>query len=77
MIDHILVANGTEATITKFGQLPFNCGFDANHHAVYTEMRVTEILRLHMDEPVQRGSCHLSSKNVENRTKYLESVHKN
>ena len=29
-----------------------------------------------MEEPVQRGSCQLSSKNVKNRTKYFESVHK-
>ena len=44
MIDHILAANGTEATITKCGQLPFNLGFDTNHCAVYTDMQVTEIL---------------------------------
>ena len=75
MIDHILVANGTDATITKCGQLPFNLGFDTNHCAVYTDMRVTEMLQLHMEDPVQRGSHHLISKNVKNRTKYLRSVH--
>ena len=51
-IDHILSAQGTETTITKCGQLPFKLGFDTNHQAVFTDMKLYGLLQLLINEPV-------------------------
>ena len=73
-IDHIMIAKGTESTITGSGQLPFNLGFDTC--AVFADLSSAGTLNLHMDKPVTTEGRRLSSKNSKSRTKYLETVHK-
>ena len=43
-IDHILIANGTALLVTKSRQLPFDFGFDTDHHGFFADVSAADLL---------------------------------